>query len=156
MASFPRLLLAVLLTTPCAGCFFTWEVPVKEVTRLDGFRAPGERELTDKYGNKFSVDEETELRFHPQPNPEYPPVPDLKGRFTAIDVHEGPEAWLFQGVLRGKGEPVRIDLRQVVSVEAKRYSRGGTAAAILVPTLAVGLAMGITMGLLVDFASHVD
>ena len=47
-----------------------------------------------------------------------------------------------------------MDLRQVVSVQAKRYSPGGTAAAILVPTLAVGLAMGITMGLLANFAAH--
>ena len=75
MRSFPGLLLAVLLTTPCVGCYFTWEVPVKEVSRLDGFRAPAERRITDKYGNDVSVDAETELRFQAAANPELPPSP---------------------------------------------------------------------------------
>jgi hypothetical protein len=156
MCSFPRLLLTVLLTTPCAGCYSTWDIPIKEVNRLDGYRAPLERRITDNYGNEVPVDGDTELRFHAKANVEVPEVPDLQGHFTAIDVHKGPEAWLLDGVLRGGGQPVRVDLREVVSVQAKRYSPGTTAAVILVPTLTVALAMGITMGLVVNFAAHVD
>lgn len=146
-----RLQLALVAATalPALGCYSTWDIGLREVDKLNGYRAPGPPAIvvaTD--GDKVKVDEGTTLQFRPRT-----PSPDLFVRFEAIDVHGNPTAgdgrWWVSGVLRGDGRTIGIDLNQVAFLTARRFSPGmttglvvgvvvGVAAAVLIP-LAVGM-----------------
>ncbi len=62
----------------------------------------------------------------------------------------------LDGIVHGNGQPFRVDLRKVTQLSAKRYSPGKTAVAVVVPMLVVGLAVGITLGVVVATTAHED
>jgi len=145
------ILLGATIAAPCAGCYTTWDVPVKAVDNLQGYRAPKPAVLTHQDGDDVLVDQDTELGFHFGPS-----TPDLHAKLDAIDIHRAPGEWSLAGIIHGNGEPFRVDLRKVTQVTAKNYSPGKTAAAIVVPMLVVGLAVGISLGIVVATTARED
>jgi hypothetical protein len=126
---------------PCAGCFTTWDVPMKDVHYLDGYRAPVQQVATvTADGDEVVLDPGTQLHF--QSGAE---GPKLVAKFDAIDVHVSPGQWWIDGILHGDGQPVRVDLRHVTKISARRYSPGKTALAVAVPTVTVFLAAMIPL-----------
>jgi hypothetical protein len=142
--TFLPVLLATAVSAPCAGCYTSWDIPVREVNRLDGYRAPAARVVLSRDGEEVTFDQDTQLRFQAGSA-----VRDLRGHFDRIDVHAAPDEWWLSGTFQGDGQPIRVDLRKVTEVTAKRYSPGKTAVAVLVPVLAAGVIVGVTFGVLV-------
>jgi hypothetical protein len=147
-ALLPALLTAV-IAAPSAGCYTTWDIPVKELNHLDGYRASQPRVVTHQDGDDVIVDDDTQLRFRTGPS-----GPRLQAKFDAIDIHEGSAEWWLSGILHGDGQPLRVDLGKVTQVAVKRYSPGKTAITVLVPVITVAIVAGVGLGIL--FASIPD
>ncbi len=136
-----RILLVAATAAPCAGCYTTWDIPVKEVHQLDGYRAPAPRVILDAEGEKVRVDHETALGFESGL-----PGTEVEAKLDAIDIHAEGGEWLLSGLLHGSGQPFRVDLNQITRITAKRFSPGKTAlVSILVPLGLAGLGAGIAI-----------
>ena len=109
------------------GCYSTWDVPAKSLESLDGFREPEKRPIMDAEGDELSFDHSTELRFV-QPGAE-----PIAAKFSAISVTGS----AFSGMVRPYGQPMGIDLRQVLGVSAKKFSTVKTVIAIAIPVGAI-------------------
>jgi hypothetical protein len=128
--------LAAALFLSSAGCYTTWDIPVKEINKLDGYRAPVARVILDTEGDEVQVDHKTDLQFWALPPGQGVPPAPLQEKFNAIAVHVGPNQWWLTGILHDDGTAIRVDMSQVGKVVARRYSHGKTAG------LAVGIAAG--------------
>jgi len=115
--------IAVLGLMATAGCYSTWDVPAKSLESLNGFHEPERRPLVDVAGEELTFDHSTELRFT-EPGGE-----PIGAKFSSISI-AGPE---FSGATRPFGQPLTVDLRQVVGVSAKKFSTVKTVLAIAIP-----------------------
>src|SRR5580704_13644141 len=68
-----RLALVVAAALPALGCYSTWDIPTREVAKMDGYRAPAPAKVVlARDGDEVEVDRETALHFHMRgPVPEY-------------------------------------------------------------------------------------
>jgi hypothetical protein len=114
-----------LLALSTTGCYATWDVAPREVTKLHRYVAPKRVELSTSSGGKFDFNQDTELQFHQASGV-------LATRYSEVEVRGD--------VLHGRDEhgvpALPVDLRRVDTVRASRLSPGGTA----------GLVIGVTTG----------
>jgi hypothetical protein len=141
-----RLALVVAAALPALGCYSTWDIPTREVAKMDGYRAPAPAKVVlARDGDEVEVDRETALHFHMRG-----PVPEYIVWFDSIDVRGTPatpdKPWWVSGVLRGSGVTAGLDMNQVTSLMARRYSPGKTAALVVGVVLGVAAVVGITIG----------
>lgn len=113
--------LALALLISNAGCFSTWDVSPKALHALSGFHEPAQVPLVDEDGSEFAFDRTTQLRFN---GANVPPT-----KFSSIQVN-GP---VFTGQARPDGQPIMVDLRQVRSVQVKKFSTLKTVLAAAIP-----------------------
>jgi len=131
--------LASLAVLACTSCYSTWDIAPTELQRLDGYRAPAAVRLRDRAGSDDQVrfDKDTVLRFsgeHHEPE---------QYRFAAIGPVY-PQALV--GVEARAGRPVTVDLTDVTTVTASRFSTGKTVAlTVVVSTVATSAAIAITL-----------
>jgi hypothetical protein len=143
--------LLALAALGASGCYASWDIGPKELSRLAGYSAPAKVELVSTTGKPFAYGPEHSLVFHegePVVRQALCVVPDRAGRVPCV-VQEGGvrqaqfddiriDGDVLQGVERRNGQRYALDLRNVKRVEAKRFSPGGTA----------GLVVGVTLGVL--------
>jgi hypothetical protein len=131
-----RLLLLAVAALPALGCYTTWDIGPRNINTLHAENPPAAKAVViDAAGESVQMDRDTELVFGAL----VPTVEALDVKFESLEVHGSPgepEGWWVSGVLRGDGRGIRIDMSQVASLKAKRYSQGKTA--LLVTGVIVG------------------
>ncbi len=140
------LLAAISLST--TGCYTTWDIAPRNVSSLHTDPELGKVMIANN-GDFVPMDRDTEMRFTTTGGP------DLDVKFESLDVAGGPASprkeWWAGGVLRGDGRGMRVDMREVTAVVAKRYSPGKTAA--LVAGLVAGATALVTISVVAVVAS---
>jgi len=151
MRPLQRLLVAA-AALPAVGCYATWDIGPSNINTLHVDKPPAAKVLDSK-GRAVTVDRDTELIFHAVG----PVAQDLDVKFESLAVYGGPwtanHEWWVSGVLRGDGRGIRIDMNQVESLTAKRFSPGKTAwlvvglvvGACAVAATAVGVIVGVAL-----------
>lgn len=131
-------LITLLATANTAGCYSTWDIQPSSLKNLDGFlavqpfvmpNAPADvRYLKTVDGDAVEFTRSTSLRFHGTDDIEAAfqfKSARIEGNLLVGDVYESPE-------------PVQIDLMQIDSVRAKKFSP--------VKTIALTTGMVVLMG----------
>jgi hypothetical protein len=118
------LMAGVMIATTCSGCYSTWDVAPRELTKLNGYREPQQVPLVDQEGDTFAFDKRTELSFQTAGG-----ATQDKAKFSAIDVN----GTMFSGAARGAPRTVNVELGTLSNVEARRFSIGKTVAAGAIP-----------------------
>ncbi len=62
-------LLMAALGVSCAGCYTTWDIPTREMAKLDGYRSPEVRVIQDENGGG-----ELSTAIPATPSPSHPPT----------------------------------------------------------------------------------
>ena len=114
----------LIIATTCSGCYSTWDVAPKELTKLNGFRDRQKVEIVDQDGDPFVFDRATELSFQTADGT----VQD-KAKFSSIDINGS----MLTGAARGAPRTVSIDLNTLSNIEARHFSVGKTVAAGVIP-----------------------
>ena len=154
-----RLLLLAAAALPALGCYTTWDIGPRNINTLHVEKPPAEKMvLVNSKGDTVELDRDTELVFGAL----VPTVEALDVKFDSLEVHGGPGApdgqWWVSGILRGDGRGIRIDMNQVASLTAKRYSPGKTAGlvtGVILGGLAV-VAAAATVAIVVAFSGGGD
>ena len=121
-----RVLCAVLLMTN-AACYSTWDLSPHALAPLSDFHENDKVKLTDATGDSFTFDKTTQLSF------EGPNTPFAK--FASIRASGD----TFTGILQDSTRPLVVNLQQVKTVHAKRWSLWKTTLLASAITLAVCL-----------------
>jgi hypothetical protein len=152
------------LTTPCAGCYSTWEIGPRGLPQLNGYRAPERREIVADNSDVFVLDQDTELGVYEGYELK------VERRFTSIDLAvradggplflrgtvvptskdapPGTSWWDADG--KAVAGPLPVEVRIATSARAKRYSPSKTAA-LVIPLALTGtglIVFGVLAGLL--------
>jgi len=127
-----RVLIAASLAMGTTGCYTAWDIAPQSVQNLNGFHEGERRPLADTSGGAVSFDKSTELRF-------IDPSGVRAAKFSSIVV-DGPS---LTGVVRPTHEPIAVDLRQVATIQARKFSPGKTALAIVIPAVVVTVALTV-------------
>lgn len=117
--------LATIAALAATGCHTTWDIAPRELTKLNGYRAPQTVVLEDTGGGTVDFSGGSRLTLSS-------PQGEVSLRVREARV-EGPT---FVAVPRGEEGPVAIDLRQLGRVQVRNFSVGKT----------VGLTVGVTLG----------
>jgi hypothetical protein len=137
------LLLLAVAALPTLGCYTTWDIGPRNINTVHVDKPPATKVVVVVgEGETVDVDRDTELVFGAL----VPTVETLDVKFESLEVHGSPgepEGWWVSGVLRGDGRGIRIDMNQVASLKATRYSHGKTAL----------LVTGVVLGALAAFAA---
>jgi hypothetical protein len=154
MATRLPLTLVAALSACCGGCYSTWDIAPRNVMSLHVDPETAEKMVIASDGAAVVVDRDTELLFHARG----PMVPELDVKFESLAVVGAPGArdgkWWVSGVLRGDGRGIRVDMNEVTSLMAKRYSPGKTTALVVGVVLAVCLVTAVaTVKLVQSFSS---
>ncbi len=139
-----------------AGCYTTWDIAPKNVATLHVDPKRQEKVIVASNGDDVVVDRDTELRFRSLG----PRVPDLDVKFDALDVYGAPtdpnRQWWMDGVLRGDGRGIRVDMNEVASLTAKRFSPGKTTALIVGVVAGAAAVVGLSLVAVVVASSNND
>lgn len=116
-----------LLSVATGACYSNHLVPAQELYKLNGYREGQTVYMTSVDGDNVKFNSKTQLSVQAADGQ------SMTARYSAVTVNGS----TMQGVIRGSGAPVNIDLAQVTSAQAKTLHLGRTIG------LAVGLGVGI-------------
>jgi len=146
------LLAAAALST--VGCYTTWDIAPRNVGSLHVDQESGDKVIIANNGDFVVVDRNTELVFRSSA----PRASMLDVKFESVGVVGGPaeprKEWWLGGVLRGDGRGIRVDMNQVTSLAAKRYSPGKTTALVVGAVAAACVVAGVAGGIIASQISN--
>ncbi len=137
--------LGMSLVVASSGCYSTWDIPPQSLPQLNGFHEPEKRPIMTADGDTMIFDRSTELR-----------LADTAGgvtaaKFSSIEVN-GPT---LTGTARPANQPIAVDLRQIVNVQAKKFSGVKTGLAIGIPIGVVTLLTVVLFVIVIGAAAGV-
>ena len=118
-----RIFLIVLVAFVSVGCYSTWDVGPKALAPLNSYNEGTAVLLKDTDGSEFTFDRNTSLRFTSSAGP------SNETKFALTQINGS----MLTGTARPDGHAFAIDLRQVFSVRARKFSYFKTGLAIGVP-----------------------
>ncbi|MGZ3453800.1 MAG: hypothetical protein ACXVEF_29615 [Polyangiales bacterium] len=115
-------------TAANVGCYAHWDVPHRELPKLDGYKAPASVQLKDTRGKEVAFDDDTEIMVYDGKRER---SVTLSSATVSGGAVYGVVAWPGEGVLQ-------LPLRPDGVVRLKRYSWGRTLVfSVVIPAGAV-------------------